>query len=170
MHNSDTYLAWMVADTMDCLYVVCWGTSIVTSNLGKTYSATKNDLWNTWSSTLTTMFQSPSTGDSDNCSSDEKTPRVVSALLQCFTRFPLPSLTDKRYRRLLIVRSDPENGVATYRDENVQSSRNGRFQMVIQHDCSKLHNMSRFVDGFVGLDKHRITLVNVFEYRGVEKL
>lgn len=56
----------MVADTTGCLNVVCSGTSMVTSNLGKTYSATKNDLWNTWSSTVTTMFQSPSTGDSDN--------------------------------------------------------------------------------------------------------
>lgn len=81
----------MVADTTDCLKVECSGTSMVTSNLGKTYSATRNDLWNTWSSTLTVMFQSPSTGDLDNSNSDEKTPRVVNALLQCFTRLPLPS-------------------------------------------------------------------------------
>lgn len=50
----------------DCLKVECSGTSMVTSNLGKTYSATKNDLWKIWSNTVTVMFQSPSTGDSDS--------------------------------------------------------------------------------------------------------
>lgn len=79
-----------------CLKVKCSGTSMVTSNLGKTYSATKKALWKTWSSTVTVMFQSPSTGDSDSWNSDENTPRVVSALLQCFTRLPLPSFTNKQ--------------------------------------------------------------------------
>lgn len=60
--------------------------------------------------------------------------------------------------------------VVTYRDVNVQSSGNSRFQMVIQHNRSELDFVSWFVYSFVGLDEHRITLVNVFECRGVKKL
>lgn len=96
-------MAWIVADMTDCLKVECSGTSIVTSNLGSMYSATKNVLWNTWSSTVTVTFQSPSTGDSDNWNSDAKTPRVVSARLQCFTRLPLPSFNNNYLPLLGIV-------------------------------------------------------------------
>jgi len=41
--------------------------------------------------------------------------------------------------------------------------------MRVQHDRSELHLVSRFVDGLVGLDEHRVTLVHVLQRRGVEK-
>lgn len=41
--------------------------------------------------------------------------------------------------------------------------------MRIQYDRSELHFVSGFVDSFVGLDKHGVTLVYVFECGCVEK-
>lgn len=42
--------------------------------------------------------------------------------------------------------------------------------MRIQHDRSELHFVSRFIDGFVGLDEYRVTLVDVLQRGGVEKV
>ena len=86
-----TYLAFILETTFESLKVACFGESIITSNLGKTYSATWNVFENTWSTTLTTIFQSPKTGYSDNNNSPEKTPFVVDVLFHCLTLCPFPS-------------------------------------------------------------------------------
>lgn len=41
--------------------------------------------------------------------------------------------------------------------------------MRVQHNRPELHFVSRLVDGLIGLNEHRVTLVNVLERRGVEK-
>lgn len=41
--------------------------------------------------------------------------------------------------------------------------------MGIQYDRSELHLVPWFVDGLVRLDEHRVTLMDVFQSRGVEE-
>lgn len=57
----------------------------------------------------------------------------------------------------------------THRNEYVQSPGDGRFQVRVQDDCSELHLVSRFVDGFVRLYEHRVALVHVLQRGGVEE-
>ena len=87
----ETHLALTVATIFDSLNVRYGGKSIVTSNFGRTYSATWKTFVNIWPDKTAVMFQSPRTGWSDSWSSDAKTPCLVKTRFHCLTRFPFPS-------------------------------------------------------------------------------
>ena len=54
------------------------GTMTATSNLGKIYSATRNDWWKSCPETSTVIFQSPRTGASANLMLAAKTPEKIN--------------------------------------------------------------------------------------------
>lgn len=51
----------------------------------------------------------------------------------------------------------------THSDVDVEGSGDTWFKVRVEHYCSELHLMSRLVDGFVCLYKHRIALVDILQ-------
>lgn len=91
--------------------------------------------------------------------------------VRAFGSQPTLLITRVNWSRLgrSLLKKGSTNG-HTYGDENIESSGDRRLQVGVQYDCPELHFVSRLIDCLVGLDEHRVTLVDVFEGRGVGKL
>ena len=164
-----TYLDLMTTGILASLNEAWSGTSTVTSNFGRTYSATWKVLGKTWSRTVTVMVHSPRTGDEESSSCSVKTPLVARARVHCFTRFPSPSFEQTANEERIIPKRAHQQRT-TYGDVDVEGARDARPQMRVEDDHPELDLVTGLVDRLVRLDEHRVALVEVRQFRGVEEV
>ena len=98
----ETNFAWTITVIFPSLNVAWFDESIVTSNLGSTYSATCISLLNVWLPILAIISQFPKTGDLESSNSPLNIPWCNLGRSHCFIRLPWPSYTQIFYNIIII--------------------------------------------------------------------